>query len=142
MYRVYNGQVEGVGGTSNIGNVIVPPASLVAAFGKPGESDEHKVSGEWTFIHQATETVFTLYDWKATSLYDDSLITPEEFWANTVPRHINIGGVVGGKVGVEQFKRDILNHIRWIKVDKPFEQAVLGYKEPISELFIVESTKS
>ena len=44
--------------------------------------------------------VFTVYDWKATSLYDDGLEegeesaspTPEEFWGNWNPETLHIGG--------------------------------------------------
>lgn len=65
-------------GTSLAGYFDASYAELVAAFGEPRESDGYKVSGEWTF-ESSTGDVFTVYDWKATNLYDSSGSSVEVF---------------------------------------------------------------
>lgn len=71
------------------GLVALPPFLLVERFGQPLQSDGHKVSGEWTF--RRGDQVFTLYDWKATSLYDPSLEDPNVFWERTEPTLLHVG---------------------------------------------------
>jgi hypothetical protein len=58
------------GGTFLIGEFETSYAKLLAAFGEPNaQGDKYKVSTEWNFVFR--EEVFTVYDWKETSLYDD-----------------------------------------------------------------------
>jgi hypothetical protein len=60
-------------------------------FGHPRPGDGYKVSGEFVFADAAAE-VFTIYDWKATSLYFGSCApTPEEFWTNDEPFDFSVG---------------------------------------------------
>ena len=95
--------------TSHRGEIKIEPKRLVDEFGPPGEGDGYKVSGIYAFTDDAGN-VYTLYDWKATSLYDDALepgeesfvTTPEEFWGNWNPETLNIGGRDG--CDVEAFK--------------------------------------
>ena len=129
MFRVYSGYVDVGNGTSGMGNIQVAPADLVLAFGQPGESDGFKVSGEYTFHDEESDVVFTMYDWKSTSLYDERAQSPEQFWAQTKPTTINIGG--NHKGDIEQFKRMILDHIKWVKTGKPFEKEVIGIAQPV-----------
>ena len=80
--------------TAYVDSILLPPAFLVARFGSPGRADNYKVSGQYTFTNRAGN-VFTLYDWKSTSLYlgrEDGAPTPEELWADEQPRVLNIGG--------------------------------------------------
>ncbi len=57
-----------VAGTHLVDEVQLPPAAVVRRFG-PGEAgDGYKVSRRWVF--RKGHLVFTLYDWKSTSLYD------------------------------------------------------------------------
>lgn len=51
---------------------------MVRCLGEPGEGDGYKVVGEWYF-NDGSGNVFSLYDWKATSLYDPKLPSPESF---------------------------------------------------------------
>lgn len=76
-----------VGGTSFHGVVIkVDPKKLIKALGSPIKGD-YKISGQWVFKYEGA--VFCIYDWKETSLYDDSLPTPEDFWcSDSVTLHI------------------------------------------------------
>lgn len=111
-----------------MGEIMVAPSDLVLAFGKPGDSDEYKVSGEWTFHDKQNDIVFTLYDWKCTSLYESGYPSPEELWATTTPVYINIGG--DHKGNVEEFKAMIRTHIEWVKTGKPFEEQVLELSAP------------
>lgn len=128
MFRVYSGYAEVGNGTSRMGEIEIPPADLIMAFGKPGESDGYKVSGEWTFHNEESNVVFTLYDWKSTSLYDDECPSPKELWAMTEPVRINIGG--NHKGNVEEFKSMVRTHVEWVKTGKPFEEQVLELSAP------------
>ena len=51
---------------------------LVKAFGPPEMGDDYKVSAEWTFAGPEGSVV-TLYDYKATALYDSDLPTVTAF---------------------------------------------------------------
>ena len=82
-------------------------------FGPPPEGDGYKVSGNYVLTDDAGN-VFTVYDWKATSLFDDDAgeggwpgpPTPEEFWANRNRATLHIGGRKGK--GFEAFRRWLL----------------------------------
>lgn len=83
------------GDTSGIDSVVLPPAFLVARFGPPGRRTlDGKVSGQYRFTSSAGD-VFTLYDWKETTLYhgeDSDAPSPAEFWADPEPCVLSIGG--------------------------------------------------
>ena len=79
-------------GSHRQSEIYVSPAKLIEKFGEPVECDGYKVSGEYIFENDEGE-VFTLYDWKATTLYcPDYGVTPSDFWARTIPVQFNIGG--------------------------------------------------
>src|SRR5438132_7923718 len=82
-------------GTSRVDTVEIPPAFLVERFGPAGPASlDNKVSGCYRFTNAAGD-VFTVYDWKATTLYygeSDDWPTPEEFWADTEPVEMSTGG--------------------------------------------------
>jgi hypothetical protein len=88
-----------IDGTHNIGQIILVAQQLVDRFGPPEESDGYKVSGTYKF-EDAQGNVYTVYDWKETSLFKDGLEegeesdapTPEEFWGNENPTTLQIGG--------------------------------------------------
>jgi hypothetical protein len=82
-----------INGTHRVGGMTCAPATLVEKFGQPQASDEYKVSGEYTFENEAGE-IFTLYDWKSTSLYDDDFgrPSPRVFWTSSTAQQFNIGG--------------------------------------------------
>lgn len=81
--------------------IRVAPADLVRAFGAPEESDGYKVSGEYTFTDPEGD-VYTLYEWKSTSLYDQGLDSPETFWRGSDPVYIHVGARAGDR-GVKDF---------------------------------------
>ena len=62
-------------GTHNVSNVQLIPSQLIKTFGNPMSSDGFKVSGEYVFKSATTDEVFTLYDWKYTTLYEESAST-------------------------------------------------------------------
>lgn len=104
-------------GSSYLDDLLLSPRDVVARFGPPSGGDGLKVSGSYTFVRQPG-IVFTLYDWKLTSLYergngieadhpDARLPTPEEFWASETPERLNIGGFEH-RGDVEHFKRWLL----------------------------------
>ena len=132
MFKVYKEWIihrDLANGTSRMSEMLIAPADLILAFGSPGESDGCKVSGEYLFHDEKNGVVFTMYDWKSTSLYDERAQSPEQFWAQTKPTTINIGG--NHKGDIEQFKRMVIDHIKWVKTGKPFEKEVIGIAQPI-----------
>jgi hypothetical protein len=105
-----------IDGTHLIGEITLIPRRLVDHFGPPAELDGYKVSGKYSFIDHVGR-VYTLCDWKATSLYDDasregeesSALTPEEFWGNENPDELQIGG--RDDCDVEAFKCWLTEHV-------------------------------
>jgi hypothetical protein len=129
MFRVADMGVAD--GTSRMGEIELVYSDIVLAFGEPEESDGYKVSGEWTFINDETGEVFTLYDWKSTSLYDSDGPSVEAFRACPSPQQFNIGG--NHKGSVEEFKQLLRAQIEWVKSGKPLEMAMLGHAIPLIE---------
>lgn len=80
---------DGIPYTARVGHIEASPAELVRLFGKPCESDGYKVSGEYLF--KIWDRYITLYDWKQTSLYDDSQPSPKDFWKNEERVILNVG---------------------------------------------------
>ena len=99
-------------GTTRRGSLRLAPRALVERFGPPlpGSADR-KVSGSYTFT-DSRGNVATVYDWKATALYDGrpeaDLPTVKAFWALKEPAEFCVGarGVV-----------DIRAFIRWLAAD-------------------------
>lgn len=76
-------------GTCLKGRLVGNYQQFVEKFGKPIEFDGDKVSGEWIFESENGDVV-TLYDWKSTNLYEETLPTVEEF--RQLPKsYFNIG---------------------------------------------------
>lgn len=90
-------------GSHRQSEIYVSPAKLIEKFGEPIESDGYKVSGEYVFDNDEGE-VFTLYDWKATTLYDDYGVTPSDFWQEQSAVQFNIGG-----------KTNAFDFVDWLK---------------------------
>lgn len=106
MYRL--NQDATVHGTCRQSEIMVSPARLIEKFGQPTDSDGYKVSGEYVFEGQDGD-VFTLYDWKYTTLYDPEYgIRPSIFWASTQPVQFNIGGSKSALDFLEWLKREVL----------------------------------
>jgi len=97
-----------INGTCLQGYVMAAPAALIEKFGQPQECDGYKVSGEYAFENDAGE-VFTLYDWKCTTLYEsDAGVTPSDFWKQTCQRQFNIGGRTNSFDFIAWLKKQIL----------------------------------
>lgn len=89
-YRI-NPNVE-TSGTYRFSEVMLKPVELLMVFGKPHVCDSYKVSGEYIFEHTDTGTPITLYDWKYTTLYDETDgIKPVDFWKLDEEVQFNIG---------------------------------------------------
>ena len=89
-YRI-NPNVE-ISGTHRMSEVMLKPVELLMVFGKPHICDSYKVSGEYIFEHTETGTPITLYDWKYTTLYDETDgIKPVDFWKLDEEVQFNIG---------------------------------------------------
>ena len=97
-------------GTSLRGNVTISTKRLTELFGLPSSSDGYKSSGEYIFTSEAGD-VFTLYDWKSTSLYDEEMMAPEEFWNQSSPVTLNIGAK--STVGVGGFMSFLATSLRF-----------------------------
>ena len=96
-----------INGTHLQGHITVAPAVLVEKFGQPQGCDGYKVSGEYAFENEEGE-VFTLYDWKCTTLYDsDAGVTPSDFWSQACPRRFNIGGRTNAFEFTDWLKREV-----------------------------------
>ncbi|NLZ06581.1 MAG: hypothetical protein GXY19_15560 [Phycisphaerae bacterium] len=95
MYKL-NPKVD----TSGIDSLTLfefPPAGLVELFGDAADSDGCKVSRKHVFTSDRGD-VFTVYDWKQTTLYrgaNSGAPTPEEFWRSRELKPLRIGGRVG-----------------------------------------------
>jgi len=97
-------------GTSGRGEICLPPRALVERFGPPKPFDNYKISGEYVFV-DGDGNVYTLYDWKSTSLYNDgewpnfppAFPTPEELWAGAEAFEFHIGA--GPDADVAAFAR-------------------------------------
>lgn len=83
-----------VAGTHWVDDIDLSPRFLREWFGEPRPCDHYKVSGEYRFVTRKGE-VFTLHDWKVTTLYhgpDSDVPTPEQFWASDEPVTFSVGG--------------------------------------------------
>lgn len=80
-----------INGTHKQGELQTTFGQLLAVFGMPEESDGHKSSGDWIFESKAGD-VFTIYDWKSTSLYDSSLPSVDEFRRSPAIVTFSVGG--------------------------------------------------
>jgi len=87
--------------TTEQGRIEISPKRLTEVFGQPSVSDGYKTSGQYVFTSESGD-VFTLYDWKSTSLYDDEMVSPEEFWDEIGQVDLEIGAT--SKNGVQEFK--------------------------------------
>ncbi len=95
MYKL-NPKVD----TSGIDSLTLfefPPAGLVELFGDAADSDGFKISRKHVFTSDRGD-VFTVYDWKQTTLYrgaNSGAPTPEEFWRSRELKPLRIGGRLG-----------------------------------------------
>lgn len=81
--------------THLVGYVSAVPARLIEVFGPPTGGD-YKVSGEYAFVREDDGRVVTLYDWKATTLYEEEKFrTPEMLWSGREPFVFHVGARVG-----------------------------------------------
>lgn len=116
-------------GTSYKSSIQLVYSDIVRAFGEPVEFDEYKVSGQWTFHDPSTGAVFTLYDWKSTSLYSSDLPSVTEFRSSSTPAIFNIGG--NGIGDVNEFKTLLLKQIEYAKKhEAEIEIALVGFASP------------
>lgn len=91
MFKLNNNAYSNM--TSLKGYVKIAPSKLVELFGKPIECDGYKVSGEYIFEDKESGEVFTLYDWKSTSLYDNcGGPDPDTFWKSDEVYNFHVGG--------------------------------------------------
>lgn len=88
MYKLNN--EADLCGTSLKGYINLDHHKMVALFGAPlAESDGYKVSTEWIF-QDYHNRVFTVYDYKETSLYDEGNPSVEE-WRNSGEQEYHVG---------------------------------------------------
>tara|TARA_Y100000034_G_C6908961_1_gene422773 strand:+ start:209 stop:739 length:531 start_codon:yes stop_codon:yes gene_type:complete len=79
-------------GTSFRDYYLCAPTDLFETFGEPALDDEYKVSLSYCFIDDA-DFVYTLYDWKATSLYSSGLEHPCDFRDSAYNYKFHIGTI-------------------------------------------------
>jgi hypothetical protein len=90
-------------GIAETGQIEIAPAIVVRRFGPPQPgSDGYKVSGEYVFTDNHGRT-FVLHDWKATSLWDPELDSPEQFWASPEPAELSVSSRDPGTIEFERW---------------------------------------
>ena len=75
----------------------IQDGGLAELFGRATDSDGYKISRRHVFTSDRGD-VFTVYDWKQTTLYrgrDSGAPTPDEFWRSREPKFLRIGGRSG-----------------------------------------------
>jgi len=88
------------------GEVSLKPWKLLEVFGYPNIADFYKTTGQYMFVNREKNHLFTLYDWKATKLYDEEVyVAPEAIWFN---EDDEMTFHVGGNDEAEEF-------IAWLK---------------------------
>lgn len=82
-----------IAGTALLAEVSLTPRYLALSYGPPDAGDGIRVSGIYAFVSDAGE-VFTVYDYKTTSLWDPdgSLPAPEAFWSSDDAVTLSVGG--------------------------------------------------
>lgn len=97
-----------IANTSWVADIEVAPVDVVRALGAPQRrADAYKVSGLYSFVEGPR--VLTVYNWKATSLYDDEkLPSPLAFWNSQKKVCLSIGS---NCEEVADFKRWLLEKI-------------------------------
>ena len=98
--------------THGLGEVRLIPKRLVSRFGPGRKCDDYKISAHWTFVDEYGSP-YTLYDYKSTSLYFDTvdelgepaLPTPDKFWELETPQSLSIGG---------RSQNDVEGFIEWL----------------------------
>lgn len=79
-----------ISNTSWVEDIKVVPVEVVRTWGAPHRrADAYKVSGLFSFVEGPR--VFTVYDWKATFLYDEKLPSPLAFWNSQSKVCLSIG---------------------------------------------------
>lgn len=94
------------GGTSwHNRTVTVNPAKLLAKY-EAEMGDDYKISKYFTFTFN--NNVYTLYDWKATEMYDSMLPSVAKFWSqDKVELHVGSHSIFGE----EEFIRQLLKEL-------------------------------
>lgn len=77
-------------GTSLVGYFRATYKELFYLLGHPDDGDDYKVSTEWVVDWMGE--VFTIYDWKSSSLYDPSYPSRKEIREDDNPRLWHVGG--------------------------------------------------
>ena len=85
--------------TSQKGQIVTSYQVIESTFGPPIDGD-CKTSGIWLFENRETKEIFTLYDWKETSLYDQALPSVEEFRKS----NCKLTFCIGGRTNCSEFK--------------------------------------
>jgi hypothetical protein len=111
-------------GTSLKGYVSLRYKDIVKIFGEPQESDNYKVTGEWVFLNEETNEVFTLYDWKRTNLYSVECPSVEEFRNYNEKVSFNVGGKVYAGEFIAWLERAVNDGV----ILKSFEEIILNIK--------------
>ena len=101
-------QEASIAGSSLKGTFEAKYSDLERVFGKPIKADGYKVSGEWIFRSDEGK-IFTVYDWKETSLYDPSYPTVKDFRENTMPATFHVGGQGNADEFIEAITRRLEN---------------------------------
>jgi hypothetical protein len=103
-------------GSYLVGWVKASYIELAELFGEAEEVDENKISGHWRFEDEEGN-VFTLYDWKKTSLYDSGCPSVREFRQSGRVFTFNIGGKDKTELN-SNFMRWLETKLHWHRTSK------------------------
>lgn len=104
-------------GTSLVHHIKASYLELFELFGEPQECDGEKISGRWLF-EDSHGNIFTVYDWKKTSLYLDKGPSVEKFRNSGNVCEFNIGGHVENTYANCDFVRWLETCIEWVRFNK------------------------
>lgn len=80
-------------GTAWAADLEAVPTQMIQRFGAPHHrGDQFKISGQYIFVDD-DHRVFTLYDWKATALFDTSCPSPLRFWNSNEVQNFAVGSL-------------------------------------------------
>ena len=87
MRRIKLSKKSAVGSSYHDTFVQVTPNQIKEVYGEGSESDGYKVAWEWIFEDEKGN-IFTVYNYKGTSLYDPELSSPEELQDTEMEFHV------------------------------------------------------
>ncbi len=129
MYKL--DQDANISMTSYKGSFFATFPQMIKKFGE-GRKGDYKVSMEWSFTND-DGNVFTVYDWKSTTLYAENCPSPEDLWSLDEPYEFHVGahgrvddfvGWISNELELEDTRETFI--IEWTEKHRTRVRAVSG----------------